>query len=152
MLARFQKAFNGTNGNADEAVEGTYVAKSKPKMLREKFITLTFPQTQNSTSSLSRISRSKKAVPTYAGYGSLNRDHHRSAPATPHRSDPFSTFAGDLRTGLSNSDEDFAINAELNSNFYHRNDLLLAADSVTSAMSSLVKELNTGTELSTFKK
>lgn len=94
---------------------------------------------------MSRISRAKKALPTYSGYGSLNRDHHRSAPATPHHGDPFATFAGDLRAAFSNSEDEFSPSSDLKSNYYRNNDLLLAADSVSSAMSNLVKELNTGT-------
>ncbi|XP_035706048.1 dystrobrevin-1 isoform X6 [Folsomia candida] len=74
---------------------------------------------------------------------------HRSAPATPHHSDTYTTLTGELRSAYGNS-------ADFNSRSYTdssknstdmmsrslRDDLLMAADSVTNAMSSLVDELN----------
>jgi hypothetical protein len=60
-------------------------------------------------------------------------------------------MAGDLRSAFGSGD-DFStslsdINRSGSSNArYLRNDLLLAADSVTNAMSSLVKELNSGSD------
>lgn len=76
--------------------------------------------------------------------------HHRSAPATPHHSDTYTSLTGELRSAFSNS-EDYGPSslgsAQNNPNNTRlRNDLLLAADSVTNAMSSLVKELNSGSD------
>ncbi|ODM97850.1 Dystrobrevin beta [Orchesella cincta] len=74
--------------------------------------------------------------------------HHRSAPATPHHSDTFTSLTGELRSAFSNS-EDYgpaSLGSDNPNNSRLRNDLLLAADSVTNAMSSLVKELNSGSD------
>lgn len=83
-------------------------------------------------------------MPIYSQPGSL----HRSAPVTPHHSDHYNSFNGDLHSAFSNSAE-FQSNSYINSQQPEdvmsrslRNDLLMAADSVTNAMSSLVKELN----------
>lgn len=76
---------------------------------------------------------------------------HRSAPATPHHTDHFASMAGDLRCAFGSGDEFSTSMSNLDSSAtsnarYLRNDLLLAADSVTNAMSSLVKELNSGSD------
>lgn len=77
---------------------------------------------------------------------------HRSAPPTPHHSDSYAVLSGELRSAYS-TEEEFRITTITNGedekaggNRSLRNDLLLAADSVTNAMSTLVKELNSGKE------
>lgn len=81
-------------------------------------------------------------MPIYSQTGSL----HRSAPVTPHHSDNY----GELRSTFDNSSEFYSHSYSENSSKNSvemmsrslRDDLLMAADSVTNAMSSLVDELN----------
>jgi hypothetical protein len=75
----------------------------------------------------------------YSHTGSL----HRSAPATPHHSDTYTSLTGELRSAFNNSSEFQSYSNEENiMSRSLRNDLLMAADSVTNAMSTLVNELN----------
>jgi len=98
----------------------------------------------------------------YSGYQSntYSHNHHRSAPSTPqhhpHTYDPsaadhYGTWSNGLRSAYSQADDIHGSSASSTSTVVNdddfadqtlRNDLLLAADSVTNAMSSLVKELN----------
>ena len=64
-----------------------------------------------------------------------------SAPTTP--GDSLAGVGGDVREAFTQQSSGSGISSVRNL----RNDLLVAADSVTNAMSSLVKELNSGTSL-----
>ncbi|CAL8069543.1 unnamed protein product [Orchesella dallaii] len=70
--------------------------------------------------------------------------HNRSAPATPHHHSE--TFTSLTKLSQAFSSEDYGPASLGSNNPNLRNDLLLAADSVTNAMSSLVKELNSGSD------
>ncbi|CAG7731838.1 unnamed protein product [Allacma fusca] len=101
--------------------------------------------------------RSTKSPPmsiyTHPGSSSVPLTVHRSAPATPHHSETFTSLTGELRSAYS-TENDFSSAHIVTSGSYLnnsgsrslRNDLLLAADSVTNAMSTLVKELNSGSD------
>ena len=94
------------------------------------------------------------SIYTHSGSSAVPLTIHRSAPPTPHHSETYTSLTGELRSAYS-TENDFrsaSISVTSASNNYVnnaasrslRNDLLLAADSVTNAMSTLVKELNSG--------